>query len=227
VILYAIGRPPPALSRFRAANSPVVAMGPSAFCRGLPGVLVSERGATIAAMRRLIDLGHRRIAFINYDTPPGRYAYRTRAIRRELTAEDGPGWNPELLVNVNTVEECRARLAALLGQPNRPTALVVLTTPFIPYVLQSIYEAGLRVPEDISVLVYGDSPWAAAHRPPLSVVAVDYYEWGRETAELLLRQIEAPNETPPRFTRESQFIERASLAAPPIGPLSPGGRGLG
>src|SRR6266508_2926832 len=61
VIIYSInGCRADALDRFLASKSPVVAMGPAAFRGDLPGVLVRERGATEAAVERLLALGHTR-----------------------------------------------------------------------------------------------------------------------------------------------------------------------
>jgi LacI family transcriptional regulator len=216
VILYSInGCKGDALGRFLAAKSPVVAMGPAAFRGDVPGVLVREKAATEAALRRLLALGHTRIAMIDRDTPRGRFVFRTRAVRQVLAAAGIP-WDSSLLVHAEGAEDCRANAAALLTRPDRPTAVLIYAMEHTPFVLQSVYDAGLRIPDDVSIVAYGDSPWACAHRPPLSVVRVDYNAWGRESAELLLRRIDAPEEAPPRIARNSEFIDRESLAPPPI-----------
>jgi LacI family transcriptional regulator len=211
VIFYAIGKAPPALNRFLDTTTPVVAMGPAAFECTLSGVLVNERTATVAAVRRLIELGHTRIGMIHRDTPPGRYLYRTWVIRKEMIAAGVP-WVRRMLVNADTGDQAREQTTALIRDQGA-TAIVALSYPYAPYVLQAVYDIGLRIPEDVSVLAYGDSAWAIAHRPPISAVRIDYQAWGRETAELLLRRIEAPLAKPRKIRREAQFIERASLGA--------------
>jgi LacI family transcriptional regulator len=210
VILYSVGDLPPAVARFTSDRTPVVAMGPAAVRCDLPGVIVNEIPATVAAVRRLIELGHRRVGLVNRDIPPGRYCYRTRPIRHELERA-GIEWDGSKVVDAGAEEDCRARTHALLSRRNRPTALIVLTHVLTPYVLLAIQEAGLRIPEDISIVAYGDSAWARAHHPPVTVIRIDYQAWGEETAELLLRRIDAPDEETPKTVRGAHFIERASV----------------
>jgi LacI family transcriptional regulator len=120
VILYSInGCKGDALGRFLASKSPVVAMGPSAFRGDLPGVLVREREATEAAVQRLLDLGHTRIAMIDRDTPRGRFAYRTRAIR-QVFASSTIAWDSSLLVHAEEADDCRRKVTALLALPRSP-----------------------------------------------------------------------------------------------------------
>jgi DNA-binding LacI/PurR family transcriptional regulator len=215
VILYSIGDPSPALARFEARNTPVVAMGPAANRSNIPAVLVNERAATVAAVQRLLALGHTRIALVNKDSPPGRFWYRSEPIRREM-AEAGLTFDPSLIVDARTGEECRQATHALLARPDPPTAIIVATHFLTPYVLQSIQEKGLRLPHDLSLIAYGDSAWTAAYQPPITVVHTDYEAWGRETAALLLHLIHAPHEPFERLTLEAQFIERATLAPAPV-----------
>lgn len=213
VILYAVGDLPPAINRFKASKTPVVAMGPAAVRCDLPGVIVNEPPATVAAIQRLIELGHQRIGVINRDVPPGRFRYRTNPIRQQLMAAGITG--QPAIVDATTEEDCRRLTTALLTQPHRPTALVVLTHLLTPHVLHAVYDAGLRIPDDLSIVAYGDSAWATVHRPPLSVVRIDYQAWGRETAEVLLRCIDAPDDHSPKTVRPAQFIERDSIGVAP------------
>jgi LacI family transcriptional regulator len=167
-------------------------------------------------IRRLIGLGHARIGVINRDVPPGRYRYRTDPICRELATAgflDQP-----IVIDAFSEEHCRELTRSLLTQAMPPTALVVLTHSLTPHVLQAIYEAGMQIPRDVSVIAYGDSAWATVNRPPLSVIRIDYQAWGRETAEVLLRRINAPDDDTPKTNRAAQFIERESTG-PPRQPL--------
>ena len=209
VILYSVGRQPPAVAHFKASKTPVVAMGPSAHRCDLPGVIIDEPTATVAAIQRLLELGHQRIGVINRDVPPGRYRYRTNPIGQQLAAAGFP--DQPFVVDATTEEHCRELTRSLLCQSKPPTALIVLTHSLTPHVLHAIYDAGLCIPDDISVIAYGDSAWATVNRPPLSVVSIDYQAWGRETADLLLRCIVAPDEEPPKTIRAAQFIERQSI----------------
>lgn len=222
LIVYLALEQPPALSLFRDSSRPVVAMGPRAARSGFPAVLVGEIEATVEAIRRVIALGHRRVAIVLRDVPAGRFRYRTEPVRRELEAA-GIAWDAGLVLTADDGEACRAVVGAALARPNRPTALIVGTHSYTPWALQAVNQAGLRIPDDLSVLAYGDSAWAAAYQPPLTVVHIDYARWGREAATLLMQIMEPPSVTPPTLTLRAEVIERGSLGPAPDR-LTPGPR---
>lgn len=98
-----------------------------------------------------------------------------------------------------------------------PTALVCANQIVAPWLLMAARDAGRRVPDDVSLVVYGDSDWAQAHSPPLSVIARDTFAEGQSLAAALLDGIVgAGTDAPRRPATEARYIERASCApAPP------------
>jgi LacI family transcriptional regulator len=177
-------------------------------------VLVNERPVTEAALRLLLDHGHRRIALVGPPSAGDRLRFRAAPIARVL-AEAGAPLDDALVLTVPPDEASVEAVGALLALERRPTAIVALTHQHTPFVLQAVAAAGLTISGDVSLLVYGDSSWAAAMNPPLTVVRVDYESWGREAARLLMQRIDQPGAPVHRIVLDAHLVIRSSVGPVP------------
>ena len=87
----------------------------------------------------------------------------------------------------------------------------------MPWLLIALDDAGLQIPRDRSVVVYGDSDWARAYRPSLSVVRRDAHAEGYDLTASMLEQI-AGSDGPRRGTIHARYVERGSCDRPPHDP---------
>lgn len=153
-----------------------------------PGVF-SDDAALGDAVTRLADLGHRRIGYIGPSRSISNGARRLAAVRDGAAAA---GLDPDALA-VRLLEPATDHGAGaareLLHRADRPTALVVGGGTLSLSVAREVRASGLRVPGDLSLVVYGDPAWFALHDPPLTVVSVDYPELARRAARLLVGRI--------------------------------------
>ena len=78
--------------------------------------------------------------------------------------------------------------------------------------LQALREAGRRVPEDVAVVGYEDSPIAASTMPPLSSVRQPTEEMGREMARLLLAALASGRQVPRQVVLATELVVRESSA---------------
>lgn len=210
----------PRIARFAASGIPVVPEATRAERRALRRSELrapSEREAALLAFRRLVALGHRRIAYFAYVERDARLVppmqrFRIDCLGRALE-EAGATLEERLVVTAADVDECRARAAALLAGPDRPTAVVPGTEALTPAVLLALADLRLDVPRDVSVVAFGDSPWEQAFRPPLSVVRFDYRLAGTAMIENLIARIEGTRPVPPLPELASEFVDRGSCAA--------------
>jgi DNA-binding LacI/PurR family transcriptional regulator len=182
-----------------------------------------RRGGQLAT-RHLIELGHRRIAFIGATLAD---ASRVQRLKGYLDALEKVGLpvRPEYVVGVPRVGPSPRYSTQLTGyqvgqqlsslQP-RPTAVFARNDNTALGALQAFKEAGLRVPEDVSLAGFDDIPLAAIMSPALTTVSQPTADEGRLAAEFLLGRIEQPEaETPRRdLVLECNLIVRASTAAP-------------
>ena len=194
--------------------------------RDAPSVTVDNAVGALEAMRHFITLGHRRIALVGGDPDQVYYGdplmravedERLGAYRAGLAA-GGLSWNPnyERLGQYYRHEDGAGvqgytHMRALLAGAEPPTAVFATCDILAAGVLQAIYEAGLRVPDDISVIGFDDT-LAINLAPRLTTVAQPMEELGREGFKLALAQIEGDAE--PRSIRLPSRLVRRDSAGP-------------
>jgi LacI family transcriptional regulator len=179
------------LRQLRDGGIPLVVLG----C-GLPD---TERYFTLGddtwvsstlAVNHLLDLGHRRIAFINYAKPEYHsVSNRERGWRHALTEHDiaiDPAW--VTYADISPQSGYTATLE-LLSRAIDFTAIFAGNDTIAFGVLRALNEAGLRVPRDIAVVGYDDIPLAAFASPPLTTMRSDPASHGRQAVQVLLAQM--------------------------------------
>jgi DNA-binding LacI/PurR family transcriptional regulator len=139
-----------------------------------------------SATRHLLELGHRRIAMISGPDHVLCCRARLDGYRSALDAAGVPA-DPGLLRRVNLCqEEGRAAARDLLGRAVRPTAIFTANDVQALGVYQAAREAGLRVPEDLSVVGFDDLPVVSWVDPPLTTVHQPLVEMAAAATELAL-----------------------------------------
>lgn len=143
----------------------------SNYLRALP-VVRSEPSAALAQAAELLHgHGHRRVGIV---APPlhtqlGRE--RRDAIHQALVAVGVPRAGISVVPGDFRQDSGERAIAALLAQPERPTAVVAADAPMAIGVLKGLRSAGLRVPRDMSVIGFDDAPWFDMFDPPLTTLA--------------------------------------------------------
>ncbi len=159
-----------------------------------------------AVMRHLLDLGHRNIALITGHTFPSHAArLREQAYRRSLR-ESGAG--PAVVRDGNyTFEGARDATRDLLST-ERPTAFFCISDRMALGCLSALQDAGLRVPEDVSLVGYDNLELLNYVRPRLTTVDHGGREAGRRLARRLLDRIRDPALEPEVLVSEPQLLVR-------------------
>lgn len=103
----------------------------------------------------------------------------------------------------------------MLRDPDGPT-FVQVNEALGPALLKGIRDAGLCIPDDVSVMTTGTAPWTQVHSPPLSATETDYYQSGCLAADLILRL--AGGEPPVRRVVRARYVRRASVGPAPRRP---------
>jgi len=202
-------------ARLSAAGIPVVVVDPL----GVPDDELPSVGSTnwlggLSATRHLLDLGHRRIAVI---TGPN-WALCSRArldgYRAALDAAGVPV-EPQLIRDgAFETEDGLTHASELLRLPDPPTAIFALNDGMAIGVYYAAAQAGLRIPDDLSVVGFDDYFVNAWLVPPLTTVRQPLTEMGAAAAQLVV-DLSRGRELPAR-RRElaTELIVRASTAAP-------------
>ncbi|MEV6231463.1 LacI family DNA-binding transcriptional regulator [Saccharopolyspora shandongensis] len=151
-------------------------------------VALDDDDATYLATRHLVELGHTAIAHLKLGNPKARSEARTRGWRRALH-EAGLPDGPQLRGG-HTPEEGAAALPRLLASGAAPTGIVVSNVLAAVGAMTAAREAGLRIPEDLSIVAMHDVFFARHLSPPLTVVRLPLRELGRRSVAAILRQLE-------------------------------------
>ena len=94
--------------------------------------------------------------------------------------------------------------------PRNPDAIFSASDSIASGVLRACHEAGVRVPEDVSVIGYDDMPFAATTVPPLTTVRQPVAMMGATAVETLIDIIEQPNSQARRIILPTEFVVRNS-----------------
>ncbi|HXH21705.1 MAG TPA: LacI family DNA-binding transcriptional regulator [Dehalococcoidia bacterium] len=171
-----------------------------------------ETAANRAAFGHLVSLGHRRICFVSRGRNP-QMSERFGALQSALR-EAGADPSTAVLSIVRDGDQCSGLVERLCHGPEAPTAYIAGVHLMAPYLLAAIRDCGLRIPGDVSFICFGDSPWAFAYNPPISVVRFDYYEAGATAVNAVLDTLcGMPAAALRRLPAE--FIDRGSCGPAP------------
>jgi DNA-binding LacI/PurR family transcriptional regulator len=223
----------PLLRLARERNIPLVIHG-SPRLDAVPFVGIDDRAAAQAAAEHLVALGHRSLAVISQPFGPTRRARRRdgaklgrpsyRVTRERLagyrTAANAATPQPAALdiyeIAVNSRDEGRRAALALLQATPRPTAVLAMSDELAIGALAALRELDLRVPDDVSVLGWDDSPSARASEPALTTVRQSLQDQGRTCARLLIAATRGEIATDDLVHLAPwQLITRESTGSPP------------
>lgn len=172
--------------------------------RGIPFVLVdrvagSDDDCSVSvddvaggamAVRHLLAAGHREIAYVRGPAVLQQVIDRRSGALAALAEFGlGPGALTELETRGLDVAAGRDAGSRLLGLSPRPTAVFCANDLMALGVLQSLYAAGVRVPEQVALVGYDDIEFAAAAAVPVTSVRQPSEEMGRLAAEMLLEEV--------------------------------------
>jgi LacI family transcriptional regulator len=174
--------------------------------------IVLEYAEGIAAsLKYLRDLGHRRISYIG--GPPGMLSIRRR---KEAFLESAAHLGLEVVSVVDsdfTVKGAYQACARVL-EGNRPTAIMTGNDLTAIGVLHRAFDAGVRVPQDLSVVGFDDILMAEFTQPALTTVAVPRQELGKLGFETLWAMMSDPELAGREIRLPTQLLIRQSTASP-------------
>jgi LacI family transcriptional regulator len=186
---------------------------------GMPRVIGDDVAGGALAARHLLDLGHRRIAFIGdaVEDPFGFTSSADREVgfRRELATLGVDIPAGRIGHGAHGRYEARELARRMLAGDRRPTAIFAASDTQALGVLAAAHEAGLNVPDDLSVIGYDDIE--AADYVGLTSVRQQLFESGRRGAELLLAEIEERSDPAPVAFLTPELVVRGTTAPPKEG----------
>ena len=197
-----------------ALGMPAVVVGDPIRAGSSTAVWTDDATAVTAAVQRLAELGHRRIARVSERVDMVHAIVRTEAF---LAACRRLGLPVPLVVSSDLTPMGGRRITIeLLSRPRRPTAILYDNDLMAVAGLAAAQEVGLDVPRDVSLVAYDDSLLCEVTHPALTAVSHDVHSYGVHTAKVLLRVIGSGGHVPSELDSVPQLIERGSTGRAPL-----------
>ncbi|SFK27728.1 LacI family DNA-binding transcriptional regulator [Cellulomonas sp. KH9] len=193
---------------------PVVAVDPHTGPTGMPTVDSDNLAGAVLATRHLLELGHRRIAFLGGRPDLDSARLREQGFRRAMAEADVPV--DESLVGMGDYRRGTAQepARALLDREDPPTAVFAANDLSALAVLDVARSLGIGVPSELSVIGFDNVPESALSVPPLTTVEQPLQAMGAAALHLLVDLI-AGTDVATHRRLPTSLVPRASTAAPP------------
>jgi len=179
----------------------------------LPTVAHDDFEGGLLAARHLVSLGHRRVAEIGGARDVSSFVQRRAGFRAGLKEAGIVELRSEGAARVPGIEE-GYRLACELVEEaaELPTAVFAHNDLLAAGAIDAFAEAGLRCPDDISIVGYDDMVLADHLSPPLTTIRLPSFHLGRLAAELALSLLDKPGTPAPRVALPPELVVRRSTA---------------
>jgi len=173
-------------------------------------VAIDNYQAAYEGTRLLLNHGHRKILFVGWKSPLNTITDRVQGFR-DAIRDFGADPEDSLVFESERDREAVYRFLLDSFKNHRFTAILAALHMLGEGVLQSIQTLNLKIPDDLSVLIYGNPTWASLHRPPLTCIAQPDLEVGRKAAELLIDQLENEAHEKTQIILRTELVTRQSV----------------
>ena len=176
-------------------------------------VSIENSDSAQRATEHLITLGHTRIGIV---TGPA----STSTGRSRIDGYRAAHHNASIVVDPMLIRDVPFRgdgggnaVGSLLALPDAPTGLIVANTAQVQSSVRRLVQTGVRIPEDLSVIVFDDNPWTELTNPPLTVIRQPIDMLALHSLELVLGRMQGRLPPGPRTIEvQADFVPRSSCA---------------
>lgn len=175
-------------------------------------VTYDNLSATVDVIQSLITRGHKRIAIISghphsYPTTMRMYGYCKAMHDANLAI-------PKEYIHYGDWSYASGYEAArkLLSLSVRPTAVFAMNDPMAAGCVNAFLDAGVQIPEEVSIFGFENQALSSYSRPPISTVALPTLEMGRVAADMILARIQTPALPAEHLLLPCRIVERNSVS---------------
>jgi LacI family transcriptional regulator len=199
----------PAATNF-PTDAPLVAIDPNNVSPDCAAIIAINRDGALTAMNYLIGLRHRRIGFITGRLELVSASRRLRGYKEGLAAAGIPLDEALIQIGDYTIETAVGCTHALLSLDDPPTAIFASNDMSAMGVYQAAREAGVRIPEDLSVIGFDNLQESAYLKPALTTVDQFISEMGTLAVEMIVKLVNGETLEDPLRKIQTQLVIRES-----------------
>lgn len=177
-------------------------------------VKVDDFTGAYQAVKHLVDLGHRHIAFLTEDLNLQSSKERARGYRYALKEADIDADSQFCIESVSSVHEGKRHALAMLQADNSPTAIFASNDLLAIGAVQAAKELRLTIPWDLSVIGYDNTLLASIIDPPLTTVSQPIAQMGRQVMDLVIQEVRGEKQDKQRIVLMPELIVRQSTTFP-------------
>lgn len=202
------------LTRLRLENYPFVLIGKTPQ-HDVDWVTVEETECAYQLTSYLLDHGHKKIGFLGNDSVNRTVVERLAGIRGALQVRGLHLADADVIDEVGTWGEGGEQawqdvIVDMYAQLDAPTALICANDTIALIIISQLQSIGLKVPGDVSVTGFDDSPWSRFVHPSITTCAKDMATVGRLAVEILFDRMEHPDGPARQHSMPQQLIIRDS-----------------
>jgi len=215
LILAAANRKDPLVDQCIDQGIPLVLVNRTVDKHNVAAVINDDELGIDLALAHLVDLGHRKIAYIGGPQRTSTGYARYRAFLKSAK-KAGLEIDRKLVINAREFTEPAGQSAFHeIAQAGKPFTAVLTANDLLALgCYDAMDELGLRCPADISVTGFNDMPYVDRFAPPLTTLHIPHDELGVQAALLLLERIQNPDTPAKQLRLEPRMVVRGSTAAP-------------
>src|SRR5215213_919737 len=185
VVILPIQDSPALLRSLLFAGVPTVAI--DRYLPNVHSITVDDLAGGRMGTQHLLALGHRRIGVLLQDIERTTGSERVLGYSQALASHHIAHDQPLIVGSAGNADDAYEAMCVLLRLPKPPTAILADNHTIALSALRAIYAAGLRVPDDISIVGFGASALAASFAPPLTTIQPSPFTLGHMAAQTVLR----------------------------------------
>lgn len=190
-----------------SVSCPVVLLNQELDYLETSSVIIDEYEVSYNSTKYLIDNGHRNIAFLSGQKNAS--AIKDRINGYTKCMKDN-GLKTDIIYKTFSQDSGKEFATKLQNDPSI-TALILSTDEIANGFLMEAKRLNISIPDDISVITYGDSLISKVFNPPISSISYDFENIGIQMAQLLMKKINKPFSKCQKLISKPKFIIRESI----------------
>jgi len=159
----------------------------------------------------LLENGHREVMMIAYDSPLYNIERRISGFLDGLQSAGIESSEESHVLRVTDNDQAVSLILERLKKPNPPTAVFAVNDTLAEHLVSVLTEAGVAIPDELSVVGFDDDPLAAQCKPALTTVGMAKRDFGVISAKLVLDRLAHPDMTPVHQVQPTRLVVRNSV----------------